>query len=123
MSKKILTTPFDSEDYAELSAAVEILGHRSLNAFVHQLVMLKIREAKSLVSPEEFAEIVQANKKAIGKRSKIKTKERLEMLGELNKDSVEILGRAANFTKTVERPLIEVGELAVEQKPKKKKAA
>lgn len=87
MDKKItLTTPFDSEDYIEFSAAVEILGHRSLNAFVHQLVMQKIREAKQMVSREEFAEIVSVQKKTIGKRSKRKSKERLEMLGELKAD-------------------------------------
>lgn len=105
MSKKILTTPFDSEDYAELSAAVEILGHRSLNAFVHQLVMQKIREAKQLVSSEEFAKIVKANKEAIGKRSKIKTKERLEMIGELAPRSAKKM------------PIIEV--VAEDQKKKK----
>ncbi len=105
MSKKTLTTPFNSDDYAELSAAVEILGHRSLNAFVHQLVMQKIREAKQLVSPEEFAKIVEANKEEIGRRSKQKSKERLEMLGEL----------APNSAKKM--PIIEA-----ETKPKKKVA-
>ena len=50
------------------------------------MVMLKIREAKRAVSTEEFEKLVEAQKKEIQKRSKIKTRERLEMIGELVPD-------------------------------------
>lgn len=80
---KTLTTRFDSQTMAELNVSVEILGFRSLNALVHQIVMQKIREAKNLVAAEEFSKLVDAQKRETQKRSKIKSKERLEMLGEL----------------------------------------
>lgn len=86
---KTLTTRFDSETWAEFTAAVEILGFRSINALVHQLVMLKIREAKNTVSAEEFQAMVGEQKKQTQKRSKVKMKERLEMLGELVPDKTE----------------------------------
>lgn len=84
---KTLTTRFDSQTWAEFSASVEILGFRSINALVHQLVMQKIREAKAQVAPEEFRKIVDEQKEGIAKRSKLKTKERLEMIGELVPDA------------------------------------
>jgi hypothetical protein len=80
---KTLTTRFDNETYAEFSAAVEILGFRTINSLVHQLVTGKIREAKKLLSDKEFAEIVERQKAGINKASRKKSKERLEMLGEL----------------------------------------
>ena len=83
---KTLTTRFDSETWAEFTAAVEILGFRSINALVHQIVMLKIREAKNAVTAEEFQAVVGEQKKQTQKRSKLKSKERLEMLGELVSD-------------------------------------
>lgn len=86
---KTLTTRFDSATWAEFTAAVEVLGFRSINALVHQLVMQKIREAKNLVSAEEFETIVEAQKRETQKRSRMKTKERLEMIGELVPESSE----------------------------------
>lgn len=71
------------EIMAEFKAAVEIIGARSINALVHQMVIQKIREAKKLVSDEEFQQIVAEQTKSIEKRSKRKSKERLEMMGEL----------------------------------------
>lgn len=83
---KTLTTRFPTQTMVEFSVAAEILGFRSINALVHQLVMQKIREAKNTVEPEEFAAMVEAQKKITNKRSKMKSRERLEMLGELVPD-------------------------------------
>ncbi len=85
----------------------EILGFRSLNALVHQIVMQKIREAKSLVPTEEFANLVEAQKRESQKRSQIKSSERLEMIGALAPYSKHSL------------PMIE----ATVESPKKKKIA
>ena len=68
---------------AEFSVAVELLGFRSINALVHQMVHQKIREARDLISPEDFAEKVERQKAETESRSEIKSKERLEMIGEL----------------------------------------
>lgn len=81
-----MTTRFDLQTMAEFAVAVEVLGARSINAMVHQMVTQKIREAKDLVSAEEFAERVDRQKKETMKRSKKKAKEYLEMIGELRLD-------------------------------------
>lgn len=83
---KTLTTRFDSQTMAELNVSADVLGFRSLNALVHQVVMQKIREAKAQISAEEFSRLVEAQKRETNKRSRIKSKERLEMLGELVPD-------------------------------------
>lgn len=80
---KTLTTRFDSQTMAELNVSVEILGHRSLNALVHQLVTGKIREAKKLIPEDEFTRRVEAQKKESLEYSRTKSRERLEILGEL----------------------------------------
>lgn len=84
---KTLTTRFDSQTMAELNVSVEVLGFRSLNALVHQVVMQKIREAKSLIPAEEFTVLVDAQKHESNKRSRMKSQERLEMLGEILPDA------------------------------------
>lgn len=86
---KTLTTRFPTQTMVEFSVAADLLGFRSINALVHQLVMQKIREAKNLVPAEEFERLVEAQKKETQKRSRMKSKERLEMLGELVPDSKE----------------------------------
>lgn len=86
---KTLTTRFPAQTMVELSVSAEILGFRSINALVHQLVHQKIREAKALVAADEFQEKVEAQKKITSKRSKMKSRERLEMLGELVPDKPE----------------------------------
>lgn len=86
---KTLTTRFPTQTMVELSVAAEILGFRSINALVHQLVHQKIREAKELVSSEEFAAKAEAQKKITQKRSRMKAKERLEMIGEIVPDTEE----------------------------------
>lgn len=86
---KTLTTRFPTQTMVEFSVASEILGFRSINALVHQLVMQKIREAKSMVEPEEFEKMVEAQKRITNRRSRMKAKERLEMLGELVPDKDE----------------------------------
>ncbi len=99
---KTLTTRFDSQTMAELNVSVEILGYRSLNALVHQLVTGKIREAKKLVSEEEFESLVEAQKVESLERSKIKSKERLEILGEImskGETSIKILPSSAKVEK------------------------
>lgn len=94
---KTLTTRFDSQTWAEFSASVEILGARSINALVHQMVTQKIREAKKMVSDEEFEKLVETQKKETNLRSKTKAKERLEILGEImprSETSIKILPNA-----------------------------
>ncbi len=80
---KTLTTRFDLQTMAEFSVAVNLLGARSINAMVHQMVHQKIREAKNLTSVEEFEKLVEIQKKETISRSKKKSKEYLEMQGEL----------------------------------------
>ncbi len=80
---KTLTTRFDLQTMAEFAVSVDILGARSINALVHQMVHNKIREAKKLISEEEFTALVERRKKESLIRSKTKSKERLEILGEL----------------------------------------
>ncbi len=84
-----MTTRFDSQTMAELNVSVEILGFRSLNAMIHQLVMQKIREAKSVVSPEQFSALVEIQIEETQQRSRIKSRERLEMIGELAPHSAQ----------------------------------
>ena len=71
---KTLTTRFDLQTMAEFSASVDILGARSINAMVHQMVMQKIREAKQLVDNDEFQALVEEKIESIEKRSKKKSK-------------------------------------------------
>jgi hypothetical protein len=110
---KTLTTRFDLQTMAEFAVSAEILGARSINALVHQLVVGKIREAKRLVSEDEFAAMVEQQKKESLVRSEMKSKERLEILGVMSGAS------------KLERPLLEIGELEAEKpkRAKKKKAA
>lgn len=84
-----MTTRFDLQTMAEFAVAVEVLGVRSINAMVHQMVTQKIREAKDSISAEEFEERVARQKKETMKRSKKKAKEYLEMIGELRLDGGE----------------------------------
>ena len=80
---KALVTRFDLQTMAEFSVAADVLGFRSLNALVHQMVHLKISEARKQISAEEFEKLVKAQKKETLVRSETKSKERLEILGEL----------------------------------------
>jgi len=107
---KTLTTRFDLQTMAEFAVSADILGARSINALVHQLVIGKIREAKRLVSDEEFAALVERQKTESLERSRIKSKERVEILGVLSGAS------------KLERPLLEIGETR-EKKSNRKKAA
>ncbi len=66
---KLLTTRFDAQTMAEFSAAVELLGARSINALVHQMIYQKIAEAKALVSRDEFAALVENRKAETAVRS------------------------------------------------------
>lgn len=96
---KTLTTRFSLDVMADFSAAVEILGARSINAMVHQMVMEKIREAKQLVSEEEFQKVVEEKIESIEKRSKMKSKERLEMIGEIlpkGKKTIKVITQPAH---------------------------
>jgi len=99
---KTLTTRFDSQTMAEFAVAAELLGARSINALVHQLVMNKIREAKGFVSEEEFTSRVGEQKKKSLVRSQMKSKERLEILGEIlprGETSIKVLPSAAKVEK------------------------
>ena len=116
---KTLTTRFDAQTWAEFSAAVEVLGFRSINSLVHQLVMTKIREAKDAVDAAEFQQIVEDQKKQIQKRSKLKTRERQEMIGALpKKDTAEIVGKPS-AARRLERPVLTESEPETAKKKKK----
>lgn len=79
----MLTTRFDAQTMAEFAVAAEVLGFRSINALVHQLVYQKINEAKRQTEAEEFAVLVESKKVETAARSQKKLKERLEILGEI----------------------------------------
>lgn len=99
---KMLTTRFDLQTMAEFSVAVELLGFRSINALVHQMVHGKIREAKAAVSAEEFARLVEAQKQETSERSAKKSKERLENIREImptGQKTIPILPGGAHIEK------------------------
>ena len=78
---KTLTTRFDLQTMVEFSVAVELLGARSINALIHQMVHEKIREGKGLTSAEQFEKMVENQKKETLLRSEKKSNERLARLG------------------------------------------
>lgn len=84
---KTLTTKFDLQTMAEFAVAAEILGARSINALVHLMVKQKIREARGLVSEEEFQNMVERQKEITLERSERKSRERLELVGKLKPKS------------------------------------
>ena len=61
---KLLTVKFPEKTLAEFHAASEILGARTTSALVHQFALQKIREAKNLVSKEEFDAVYQNRAKS-----------------------------------------------------------
>ena len=73
---KTLTTRFDAQTMAEFSVAADLLGFRSINALVHQLVYQKINEAKQTTNAEEFAaldvEVDRAERVDLGARRRLK---------------------------------------------------
>ena len=74
---KTLTTRFDLQTIVEFSVAVELLGARSINALIHQMVHQKIKEAKNLISAEQFEKMVENQKKETLSRSEKKSNEHL----------------------------------------------
>lgn len=74
--RKLITLEVDLETLAGFSAAVEVFGTKSYAGILHPYVVQKIREAKSLVSKEEFEKLVQKKTNEIQERSKIKSLER-----------------------------------------------
>lgn len=74
---KLLTLEVDLDTLAEFSAAAEIFGARSKSTFMNQYVVQKIREAKEMVSKEEFSEKFSKHLKKIKERSKRKSRERI----------------------------------------------
>lgn len=83
---KTLTTRFDLQTMVEFSVAVELLGARSINALIHQMVHQKIKKAKKLISAEQFEKMVEAQKKETLLRSEKKSNERLAGVGVPLKD-------------------------------------
>ena len=73
---KLLTVKFDIDTLAEFGAAVEVLRAGSVSEYVHRFVMRSIEEARSRVSPAEFAEIAGREKQEILERSEMRSKER-----------------------------------------------
>ncbi len=66
----------DLKMLAEFSVAAKLSGARSNSTFVNQFVVQKIREAKQLVSKEEFEELVKLQLEEIEERSERKSEER-----------------------------------------------
>ena len=79
---KTLTTRFDLQTMVEFSVAVELLGARSINALIHQMVHQKIKEAKSSTSAEQFEKMVENQKKETLSRSERKSNEHLARVSE-----------------------------------------
>lgn len=71
-----MTLALERETLAELKAAVIIFGAKSYSSLVHQQVILKIREAKQMVSKEEFQRLRDEQLEEITVRSKVKSEER-----------------------------------------------
>jgi 6-phosphofructokinase len=96
---KLLTTRFDGQMMAEFAVAADLLGARSINALVHQMVHQKISEARNLISRDEFEQMVENRKIATEVRSRkyqqlsapdnspANHESRLEMIGELKPKS------------------------------------
>ena len=88
--KSKMTLELEMETLAELKAAVVIFGAKSYSSLIHQQVVQKIREAKNLVSKEEFEKIRDEQILEITNRSKIKSLER--------KNSTKLKKQAAKVT-------------------------
>lgn len=78
---KLLTLELDLQTLAEFSAAAEVFGSRSKSTFLNQYVVTKIREAKEIVSKDEFAEKVAKHLEMIQVRSERKSLERRKIEG------------------------------------------
>lgn len=83
----LLTLKVDLQTLAEFSVAAKLWGARSNSTFMNQYVVQKIREAKGLVSEDEFKELVEKQKEEILNRSLQKSLERKNKEG--NEDSVK----------------------------------
>ena len=73
---KALTLKVDLDTLAEYHAAAEILRARNVSSMLHHHVVSRINEAKAATSPQEFAKLVETQKKRILERSEMKAKER-----------------------------------------------
>ena len=70
----------EKETLAELKAATVIFGAKSYASLVHQQIVLKIREARQMVSKEEFEKLRDEQIKDIESRSRVKTAERRKII-------------------------------------------
>lgn len=85
---KLLTLKVDLETLAEFQAAAKILGARSYATLLNQHVVQDIRQAKELVSKEEFERIKGEKKVQIQKRSEQKSMERKKSVEKLTNDNI-----------------------------------
>jgi hypothetical protein len=85
---KVLTLEVTFETSAEFQVATDILGAKSYATLLHQYVIQKIREAKQLVSDDEFEKRVEEKKLKIENRSKMKSLERQKSVDKLADDTI-----------------------------------
>ena len=90
--KSQITVAITRETLAELKAATIIFGARSYSSLVHQQVVLKIREARNMVSKEEFERIYDEQFDDIAVRSKAKVLERENSLRVAKESAVTVAG-------------------------------
>jgi len=123
--KKLLTLELDFETLAEFAAATKVFGARSNASLLHQQVMTKIREAKSLTTEDEFNRLVEHQKIEILKRSKRKALERKVKSGtnSSGKTAVETIDDKSNFipARSGKLPTITFEEAKVLHKQNKKR--
>jgi hypothetical protein len=67
--QKTLTVKLDLDTLAEFAVAVRLLRGRSISSHVHQFVISQINEARRLVSPEQFRQLVEDQKEATSSRA------------------------------------------------------
>lgn len=124
----LLTLKTDADTLAEFAAATTILRARSMSSHLHQFVVQQINEAKKMVEPKVFAELVAKHKRETEQRSKFRSNVRKRSL----KASVEkphlapvvahISGRERKPTHADVQKMIDgeaIGEIERRLKPRK----
>jgi hypothetical protein len=94
---KLLTLKIKFETLAEFSAAAKIFRARTNSEFLYRYVVQKISEARQSVTPEEFAALVEKEKRAIAGRSEKKSRERRQKLNAAEKDERRAVVEVEHF--------------------------
>ena len=87
--KSRLTLDLEPETLIELKAAVVVFGAKSYSSLIHQQIVQKIREAKQLVSRDEFDQLCKQQAEEISVKSEQKRNEREKKLSALQSTESE----------------------------------